>query len=71
MLSKEINDMARMVKAKYSRYRSNDALDLGEALWIAHWYPDEEWAATITRKSLESLEVLWQAGICVILDMDT
>jgi len=55
--------MARMVKAKYARYRSNDALDLGEALWIAHWYPDEEWASTITRKSLDSLEVLWQAGI--------
>jgi len=61
-LDHEISDMARMVKAKYPRYRSNDPLDLGEALWICHWYPDEEWAATITKRSLESLEGLWKTG---------
>jgi len=61
-LNKEISDMARMVKAKYQRYRSTDPLDLGEALWICHWYPDEEWSATVSKRSSESLEQLWQGG---------
>ncbi|CAF0880954.1 unnamed protein product [Rotaria sordida] len=61
-LEKEIADMKSMVDIKYARYRSSDPLDLGEALWITHWYPDEQWAKTITTKSLQALEELWQHG---------
>ncbi|CAF4419732.1 unnamed protein product, partial [Adineta steineri] len=61
-LEKEIADMKSMVDVKYSRYRSSDPLDLGEALWITHWYPNEQWAKTITTKSLQALEELWQQG---------
>ncbi|CAF0754168.1 unnamed protein product [Didymodactylos carnosus] len=62
LLDQEIKDMRKMVEKKYGRYRSNDPLDLGEALWITHWYPEEEWAKAITAESLKSLERLYQQG---------
>lgn len=62
VLEQEIVEMKSMVDQKYKRYRSSDPLDLGEALWITHWYPNEEWAKTVTSKSLEALEDLWQRG---------
>ena len=61
-LDSEIGDMKTMVDAKYARYHSSDPLDLGEALWITHWYPDETWAKVVTTKSLQALEELWQNG---------
>lgn len=62
VLEKEIGEMAQMVQTKYKHYRSSDELDLGEALWISHWYSDEEWADFITKQSLQSLERLWEFG---------
>jgi hypothetical protein len=62
ILKNEIDDMASMVHTKYKFYRSNDPLDLGEALWIAHFYVDEGWADTITTRSLQALEMLWKEG---------
>lgn len=61
-LASELAEMKSMVDLKYARYRSWDPLDLGEALWITHWYPDEPWSQVITRKSLQALEELWQRG---------
>ena len=61
-LESELAEMKSMVDLKYARYRSSDPLDLGEALWITHWYPDESWAQAITSKSLQALEELWQRG---------
>lgn len=40
-LEREIEDMKKMVMTKYKSYSSDDPLDLGEAIWIAHWYPNE------------------------------
>jgi len=62
VLKNEIDDMASMVHAKYRYYRSDDPLDLGEALWIAHFFPDEIWSDTLTTRSLQALEMLWQEG---------
>jgi hypothetical protein len=62
VLGKEIEAMKKMVHHKYSRYSSDDPLDLGEALWITHWFPEEDWSKTITERSLESLEELWKEG---------
>ena len=50
------------MKSKYQQYFSEDPLDLGEALWIAHWYPNEEWASAVTNTSLAALEELWDQG---------
>lgn len=61
-LEQEISDMKTMVEKKYSSYRSSDPLDLGEALWITHWFPNETWAEYMTLKSVEALEKLWREG---------
>ena len=53
-----------MVEAKWGRYASNDPLDLGEALWLAHWAlpAKERWAAALSERSALALEEMWQAG---------
>jgi len=62
-LKSEIEDMRCLVAAKWERYTSSDPLDLGEALWLAHWYPNEEWAAHIARRSLHSLASLFELNL--------
>eukprot|EP01083_Nonionella_stella_P085597 237391_1 len=62
ILKDEIADLKKIVDLKWQHYRSTDPLDLGEALWICHWFPDEEWAAYITEVSLNSLEELYDYG---------
>ena len=53
-----------MVDAKWPQYSSSDPLDLGEALWVAHWAlpRGERWAQTVTARSFNALETLWQHG---------
>jgi hypothetical protein len=62
ILKQEIDDMASMVHAKFRFYNSNDPLDLGESLWISHFFPDETWSETLTSRAVQSLEMLWKAG---------
>jgi hypothetical protein len=62
VLADEVRDMEKMVKNKFKRYSSNDPLDLGEALWISHWFPEEEWSQVITQRSAKSLEYLYRGG---------
>lgn len=33
--------MYKMVNNRYKHYYSDDPLDLGEAIWISHWFPNE------------------------------
>ncbi len=61
--SASVRPLCRMSRqSKWHTYHSSDPLDLGEALWIAHWAPTEHWAQAVTQCSLAALEVLWQAG---------
>eukprot|EP00250_Pteridium_aquilinum_P013006 c21074_g1_i1 orf=99-1172(+) len=70
VLNMEIAQMRRMVQAKYNLYTSRDPLDLGEALWICHWFVEdseeslgkEEWAVKVSNVSLQALERLYAAG---------
>ena len=64
ILNTEIAQMQRIVLSKHKHYTSNDPLDLGEALWICHWFVDdhgsevlgrEEWALHVTNVSLQAL----------------
>lgn len=48
-----------MVMNKYKYYMSDDPLDLGESLWITHWFPNEVWSDTIATRAMTSLENLW------------
>jgi hypothetical protein len=61
-LKAHINTFEKMVMVKYPRYRSNDPLDLGEALWITHFYPNEDWSKHVSEVSLNSLELLFNRG---------
>lgn len=72
VLNTEIAQMQRMVLNKYRLYTSHDPLDLGEALWICHWFVDEdgeealgkeEWAVKVTNVSLQALERLYMADL--------
>lgn len=56
-------DMEAMLRRKIPTFASSDPLDLGEALWLAHWASAEEpWAQLVQRRSLTALEALWAAG---------
>lgn len=61
VLRREIADVERMVENKYRRYRSDDPLDLGEALWLSHWaLPEgEPWAQLVSKRSSAALDDLW------------
>ncbi|KAK9828757.1 hypothetical protein WJX72_001940 [[Myrmecia] bisecta] len=61
-LKEEVTDLQRTVDAKYATYSSTDPLDLGEALWLAHWYPSDTWSKVVGERSLEGLEALWEEG---------
>jgi hypothetical protein len=41
VLQDEINDYHKIVDQKWKSYTSSDTLDLGMALWAAHWYSDQ------------------------------
>jgi hypothetical protein len=62
ILKQEISEFARIVESKYESYDSDDPLDLGEALWISHFFPNEEWSIRVSEVSLDRLELLWQHG---------
>jgi len=61
-LQQEIAELQRMVNNKFQHYDSDDPLDLGESLWISHWFPSEKWSETLASKSSSSLEDLWNQG---------
>jgi len=46
ILQDEIHDYQRIVDQKWKSYTSSDTLDLGMALWAAHWYSDQLECAT-------------------------
>jgi hypothetical protein len=36
-LQRQVEELGEMVRARYKGFDSEDPLDLGEALWLAHW----------------------------------
>ena len=56
-------DWELMVQRKLATdggFYSSDALDLGEALQVAVWHPQEPWSGILTDGALRCLEALWQ-----------
>jgi len=62
ILAREIAEMEKMVIKKFPKYSSDDPLDLGEALWISHFFIEEEWANRVQIVSLTTLEKIWKRG---------
>jgi hypothetical protein len=61
-LRQEISELERMVNNKFQSYDSDDPLDLGESLWISHWFPSEKWSEALATRASSSLEDLWNQG---------
>jgi hypothetical protein len=56
VLQDEINEYHKIVDQKWKGYTSSDTLDLGMALWAAHWYSDQlECAAGLTDSAVRDM----------------
>jgi len=56
ILGDEIADYKRVMNLAKTSFTSNDTLDLGMALWIAHWYAGTEaWAEDTAQRCIRTL----------------
>lgn len=58
ILGHEIAEYRQLMSREAKLQPSSDSLDLGMGFWMAHWYRDEEWAATLGRQSLEKSQLV-------------
>lgn len=58
-LAHEIAEMKALVDGQYRSLAIDQDLGLGMMLWLAHFFPDEEWAVFQARRSLAALDGLW------------
>ena len=58
-LGAEIADMRGLIEGSYRELDIDQDLGLGMMLWLAHFFPEEDWARYQTRASLIHLERLW------------
>lgn len=59
-LSAEIADMEQLISRTYKGFRASQDLGLGMSLWLAHFFPDEEWARVVRQRSLDILGMMWR-----------
>ncbi|TMW59988.1 hypothetical protein Poli38472_000030 [Pythium oligandrum] len=62
VLQDEIADMMRLVDRKLPTFATFDALDSGEALWLAQWFIDQPWSKELHRIALSSVDRLFRSG---------
>lgn len=58
-LAPEIAEMARLIQQSYRTLHIEQDLGLGMMLWLAHFFPREDWALLQTRRSLNVLQEMW------------
>lgn len=58
-LAPEIADMRTLIDQQYRTLDVDQDLGLGMMLWLAHFFPDEDWAKHQTLRSLEALDRMW------------
>ena len=59
-LTGEISDMRALIEASAARLNITQDLGLGMMLWLSHFFPAEDWAATQRRRSLAVLDRMWR-----------
>jgi len=59
-LAREIADMKLLIDQTYRDLNITQDLGLGIMLWLAHFFPDEDWAKLQTARALEMLETMWR-----------
>ena len=58
-LAAEIAEMRALIEDQYRTLAIDQDLGLGMMLWLAHFFPDEEWARIQAGRSLAALDRLW------------
>jgi hypothetical protein len=58
-LSDEIADMKAIMDRQYRTLDVDQDLGLGMMLWLAHFFPDEEWARVQSKRAVDALDNLW------------
>lgn len=58
-LSHEIGEMRAIIERQYENLRIDQDLGLGMMLWLAHFFPHEDWAVVQRETSLAALDYLW------------
>jgi hypothetical protein len=59
-LSREIAEMRSLIDGTADDLVITQDLGLGMMLWLAHFYPEEDWAKLHTARSLSMLDRMWQ-----------
>ena len=58
-LAREIAEMRAIMEGQYENLRIDQDLGLGMMLWLAHFFPHEDWAVVQREQSLAALDFLW------------
>ncbi|MFL6726751.1 MAG: hypothetical protein ACJ8FS_09595 [Sphingomicrobium sp.] len=58
-LAREIGEMRAIIERQYEHLRIDQDLGLGMMLWLAHFFPREDWAVVQRELSLAALDYLW------------
>jgi len=58
-LAAEIAEMRALIEGQYRTLAIDQDLGLGMMLWLAHFYPEKEWAHVQAGRSLAALDRLW------------
>ena len=58
-LAPEIAEMRTIIERQYEQLRIDQDLGLGMMLWLAHFFPHEDWAVVQREQSLAALDFLW------------
>lgn len=55
----EISQMRAIMERQYETLNIDQDLGLGMMLWLAHFFPDEDWAVVQRQRSIDALDRLW------------
>lgn len=58
-LADQIAEMKVLIDRQYRQLDIDQDLGLGMMLWLAHFFPQEDWAKVQTERSLSALDRLW------------
>lgn len=58
-LADEIDDMKAIMDRQYRALEIDQDLGLGMMLWLAHFFPEEDWAKLQSHRAFDALDTLW------------
>src|SRR5205085_3079995 len=58
-LAPEITEMRALIEQTWRTLEIEQDLGLGMMLWLAHFFPEESWAAAQAKRALRTLDTMW------------